>query len=165
MASDFARKIIKAHEGLKLKPYRCSSGKLTIGYGRNLDDRGITVLEANELFENDIIEAEMALGNIFGLEIFKESERRIAALLDMALRYGTPRQLRKGVRRSSSGTAHPGEPCFCCKNYPTALLGFSRRRKSSETRMFGYRWWLKFWGRTQELIWKVLYKNGFVFLG
>jgi len=25
------------HEGLRLKPYRCTAGKLTIGYGRNLD--------------------------------------------------------------------------------------------------------------------------------
>ena len=25
-------------EGLRLKPYRCPAGKLTIGVGRNLDD-------------------------------------------------------------------------------------------------------------------------------
>jgi len=25
------------HEGLRLKAYRCTTGKLTIGYGRNLD--------------------------------------------------------------------------------------------------------------------------------
>ncbi len=25
------------HEGLRLKPYRCPAGKLTIGIGRNLD--------------------------------------------------------------------------------------------------------------------------------
>ena len=25
------------HEGLRLKPYRCSAGRLTIGIGRNLD--------------------------------------------------------------------------------------------------------------------------------
>jgi len=34
-----------AHEGLKLKPYRCTAGKLTIGVGRNLDDVGLTDLE------------------------------------------------------------------------------------------------------------------------
>ncbi len=27
------------HEGLRLKPHRCTAGKLTIGIGRNLDDR------------------------------------------------------------------------------------------------------------------------------
>jgi lysozyme len=29
------------HEGLRLKPYRCTAGKLTIGVGRSLDDCGI----------------------------------------------------------------------------------------------------------------------------
>ena len=29
------------HEGLRLKPYRCTAGKLTIGIGRNLDGRSI----------------------------------------------------------------------------------------------------------------------------
>ena len=28
------------HEGLRFKPYRCPAGKLTIGIGRNLNDRG-----------------------------------------------------------------------------------------------------------------------------
>lgn len=41
-------------EGLRLKPYRCTAGKLTIGIGRNLDDRGITEDEALVLLQNDI---------------------------------------------------------------------------------------------------------------
>lgn len=41
-------------EGLRLKPYRCTAGKLTIGVGRNLDDRGITESEALLLLDNDI---------------------------------------------------------------------------------------------------------------
>ena len=43
-----------ADEGLKLEPYRCSSGKLTIGVGRNLEQRGITKEEAIHLLCNDI---------------------------------------------------------------------------------------------------------------
>lgn len=42
------------HEGLRLKVYRCPAGKLTIGVGRNLEDRGITESEASMLLENDI---------------------------------------------------------------------------------------------------------------
>lgn len=42
------------HEGLKLQPYRCSEGKLTIGVGRNLDDNGITEKEAVFMLENDL---------------------------------------------------------------------------------------------------------------
>lgn len=41
-------------EGLRLKPYRCTAGKLTIGVGRNLEDRGITSSEAMMLLFNDI---------------------------------------------------------------------------------------------------------------
>ena len=30
------------HEGLRLEPYRCTEGKLTIGVGHNLDDNPIS---------------------------------------------------------------------------------------------------------------------------
>jgi len=43
-----------ADEGLRLRPYRCTAGKLTIGVGRNLEDRGITEAEALLLLDNDI---------------------------------------------------------------------------------------------------------------
>lgn len=42
------------HEGLRLKPYRCTAGKLTIGVGRNLEDTGISEEEAMFLLDNDI---------------------------------------------------------------------------------------------------------------
>jgi lysozyme len=41
-------------EGLRLKAYRDSVGKLTIGVGRNLDDEGISKEEATHLLENDV---------------------------------------------------------------------------------------------------------------
>ena len=48
----------KDFEGLRLKPYRCSAGKLTIGYGRNLEDVGIDEKEASMMFERDWAQAE-----------------------------------------------------------------------------------------------------------
>ena len=49
---------LKAHliarEGLRLKPYKCSQGKLTLGVGRNIEDNGITTEEAMYLLTNDI---------------------------------------------------------------------------------------------------------------
>lgn len=48
---------VKAHEGLRLKPYRCTAGKLSIGYGRNLEDRGISEEEARQMLERDLREA------------------------------------------------------------------------------------------------------------
>ena len=49
------------HEGLRKKPYRCTEGKLTIGVGRNLDDKGISKEEALFLLRNDIHEVMDAL--------------------------------------------------------------------------------------------------------
>ena len=48
-----ARDLIR-DEGLRLKPYKCTAGKLTIGIGRNLDDVGISEDEARTLFKNDL---------------------------------------------------------------------------------------------------------------
>jgi lysozyme len=49
------------HEGLRIKPYRCTAGKLTIGIGRNLDDCGISQSEANIMLINDIMNCEKQL--------------------------------------------------------------------------------------------------------
>jgi len=45
-------KILKRHEGLRLKPYRCPGGMWTIGYGRNLVDNGLRNFEWLHLVEN-----------------------------------------------------------------------------------------------------------------
>lgn len=45
---------LKLDEGLRLKPYRDTVGKLTIGIGRNLDDVGISEAEAEYLLSNDL---------------------------------------------------------------------------------------------------------------
>ena len=42
------------HEGLRLTVYPDSVGKLTIGVGRNLEDNGISEVEAKDLLQNDI---------------------------------------------------------------------------------------------------------------
>lgn len=50
---ELSQQLVKS-EGLKLKPYKCTSGKLTIGVGRNLEARGISKQEAFVLLDNDI---------------------------------------------------------------------------------------------------------------
>lgn len=52
---------IKAHEGFRSYPYLDSAGKVTIGYGRNIDTNGISKLEADLLFDNDLIRCRMDL--------------------------------------------------------------------------------------------------------
>lgn len=79
-------------EGLRLKPYRDSVGKLSIGIGRNLDDVGISAAEAEVLLETDIAHAAADLDRALpwwrGL-----SEARQRALLNMAFNLGLPRLL------------------------------------------------------------------------
>lgn len=45
---------IRRDEGLRLFPYKDSLGKLTIGYGRCIETRGITRLEAEDMLEHDV---------------------------------------------------------------------------------------------------------------
>ena len=53
------------HEGLRLKPYRDTVGKLTIGIGRNLDDVGITREEAMTLLNHDIAKVQREVQKAF----------------------------------------------------------------------------------------------------
>ena len=62
---------VKQDEGLKLKPYKCTAGKLTIGYGRNIEDKGITKQEAEIFLKNDIQECVEDLEEIFTQAGFK----------------------------------------------------------------------------------------------
>ena len=77
-------------EGLKLKPYRCSQGALTIGIGRNLDAKGITRGEAERMLRNDIDEAlEECQKNIAGwYDLARPAQR---ALINMCFQLGWPR--------------------------------------------------------------------------
>ena len=45
------------HEGLRLKPYTDTVGKITIGVGRNLTDVGILKAEALSMLDTDIQQA------------------------------------------------------------------------------------------------------------
>ena len=47
-------RMLLRHEDLRLKPYRDSVGKLTIGIGHNLDDNGISKAAAYFIFREDI---------------------------------------------------------------------------------------------------------------
>lgn len=48
---------LEIDEGKRKKPYRDSEGILTIGIGRNLEDRGLRDNEIAFLLENDVLDA------------------------------------------------------------------------------------------------------------
>lgn len=85
-----ALEMVKRHKGFKSKPHRCTTGKLTIGYGRDLDDLGITRSEASLLLAGDIVEAEQDARAIF-LDFHNFAGNRQAALIDMIFNLGRTR--------------------------------------------------------------------------
>ena len=59
------REVLTDHEGIKYKPYKCTAGKLTIGIGHNLDDRGVSPAVVDLMYEEDVTEVVADLKVIF----------------------------------------------------------------------------------------------------
>ena len=57
------KELLILHEGVRLYSYKDTVGKTTIGVGRNLEDRGITMAEALMMLDNDIIDCTKQLSN------------------------------------------------------------------------------------------------------
>lgn len=79
---------LKRHEGRSLKPYKCPAGKLTIGYGRNLEDMGISEVEAMVMLRNDI---EQCYEELSVFSWFEDLDQvRQEALINMLFNLGLP---------------------------------------------------------------------------
>lgn len=88
--ADKLTEMLVDHEGMRRKPYRCTAGKLTIGVGRNLDDRGISPDEAMYMLANDIKDSRRELSAAFPW-FDKLDEVRQAVLIDMCVNLGLSR--------------------------------------------------------------------------
>ena len=88
--ADKLTEMLVDHEGMHRKPYRCTAGKLTIGVGRNLDDRGISPDEAMYMLANDIKDARRELSAAFPW-FDKLDDVRQAVLIDMHVNLGLSR--------------------------------------------------------------------------
>jgi lysozyme len=86
--------MIKRHEGFRQYPYKCTAGKLTIGYGRNLDDVGISKEEAEYLLDMDLDKHTEELDKVITWAVPKDV---YAVLVDMHYNLGHERfmQFRK----------------------------------------------------------------------
>ena len=93
--------MLRRHEGLKLEPYRCPAGKLTIGYGWNLDAHplpddyaaclrltGAITLDMAERLLNISIDAATRQCRAIFHHFDDYSERRKAALIDFVFNVG-----------------------------------------------------------------------------
>ncbi len=122
------------YEGLSLIPYQCTQGKMTIGIGRNLIDKGISLEEAEYLLNNDIHETyKLVTANI---PVFsKLDEPRKLILLDMAFNLGVT-----GLTKF--------------KNMLSALESSDYQRAAEE--MLDSRWATQVGRRAQELAIKMI---------
>ena len=79
-------------EGLKLKPYRCSADKLTIGVGRNISEGGLGLSkdEVDFLLVNDIKRVQDELTRNFSWFLDLNEARR-DAMVDICFNLGLTR--------------------------------------------------------------------------
>ena len=84
--------MITLHEGKRHHVYECSSGKLTVGVGRNLEDLGLSDGEIDFLLRNDLmrVQSELAVNVPCFLNL---SDVRQDVLMDMCFNLGISRFL------------------------------------------------------------------------
>lgn len=90
---DQLEKLLIEHEGERLQPYRCTAGKLTIGIGRNIEDRGISHDEAMFMLRNDI---QICIDELTArLPWFDQAPKTVKiVLIDMCFNLGAPRLMK-----------------------------------------------------------------------
>lgn len=74
-------------EGIRLKAYYDTMGKITVGVGRNLTDKGLSQDEALYLLDNDIREAQNGVLTVLPWTVGLD-EPRMAVLINMAFNLG-----------------------------------------------------------------------------
>lgn len=74
-------------EGIRLKPYKDTVGKWTIGAGRNLSDKGISLSEVEVLLDNDIRDTMIQVGERLPWVIDLDEARR-GVIYNMAFNLG-----------------------------------------------------------------------------
>lgn len=81
------KQLLVSHEKYMQFPYVDTTGHLTVGFGRNLSDRGISATEALYLLDEDIIYFTGKLTHF--LKFFPQlDENRQIALIDMCFNVG-----------------------------------------------------------------------------
>jgi lysozyme len=97
-------KQLRLHEGVEKFPYRCTAGYLTIGVGRNIEERGLLDDEIDFILDNDI-EVVMNEVSVTFDWFFDLSEVRQRVVADMIFNIGMPRfkQFKKMIAALEEG--------------------------------------------------------------
>lgn len=84
---DLILRTLREDEGLKLRPYRCTMNKWTIGYGHNLDGKPIRKEAAELILQHDIEDAVEDLRRLVP-NLDDLSPNRQVALVSMSFQLG-----------------------------------------------------------------------------
>lgn len=128
MNTDMLLQDLKRDEGMLLKPYRDTVGKLTIGIGRNLDDVGISENEALSLAKSDIFKVTGGLD--VALPWWRTmSEPRQRALANMAFNLGVTGLLgfRKALQALQDGNFNQAASEFLDSKWAVQVGDRSKR--------------------------------------
>jgi lysozyme len=90
---EIAKAIIKIHEGFRGKPYKCTQGFNTIGYGRNLDARPLSTNAAEFMLDEDMRDFINKTKDYVWFE--KLDDCRKAVIVDMLYNMGTLKPFKK----------------------------------------------------------------------
>lgn len=90
---DKAKAQLRSDEGERFKLYRCTAGKLTIGVGHNIEDRGVSKQVSELMLEEDLSQAVQDAVYLFpGFNSRVDfTDNRKAALVNMAFQLGRDR--------------------------------------------------------------------------
>ena len=81
---------LRLHEGVEHKPYKCTAGYLTIGVGRNIEERGLSDDEIDYILNNDVNIATDELVDTFDWYADLDDVRQ-RVVVDMVFNLGMPR--------------------------------------------------------------------------
>jgi len=81
---------LRLHEGVEHKPYKCTAGYLTIGVGRNIEERGLSDDEIDYILNNDVNIATDELVVTFDWYADLDPIRQ-RVVIDMVFNLGMPR--------------------------------------------------------------------------
>jgi len=131
-----AQKLIKEFEGLRLKPYLCPGGYMTIGWGhriRNENYEEITPEEAELLLVKDISGVIDALEGMLGDSFEKLTDNQKAALISFVYNIGENAFRKSTIRKKILGGAPKEEIAEEFKKWVFAggkkLKGLEKRRE------------------------------------
>ena len=90
MISEKLKQRVMSFEGFRSGVYKCTSGKLTVGYGHNLEDTVLPKFIADLMLDNDLKNAEAMLFATYPAYLELSSDRR-DVLIDMCFNLGIGR--------------------------------------------------------------------------